>query len=136
MGTTAKRLVHSVAIGADGVALAEGEAPLELPEAWTPEHLLLVGLVRCTLKSLAFHVRGATLTTEASARSVITRREHDGLYAAVEIAVDVDVELDPEPDDVPGLLRRAELGCFVGNSLTVRAGYRWRVNGRDVAPAG
>ena len=34
---------------------ADGSSPLDLDEAWTPEHLVLAGLARCTLQSLRFH---------------------------------------------------------------------------------
>jgi hypothetical protein len=68
---------------------------------------------------------------------VVTRREEDGLYAIVEIAIDFDVDLDPEPDvdSLGRLLAGAERDCFVGNSLAVKPRYTWRVNGRPAVPA-
>ncbi len=57
--------------------------------SWTPEHLLLAGLARCTLTSLRYHcVRaGITLTASAAAHGTVTRRETDERFAFVEIAL-------------------------------------------------
>ena len=99
--------------------------------SWTPEHLLLAGLVRCTLTSLRHHcVRaGVVLTSRATARGTVTRREEDGRFAFVEVSVDGDVTFEPKPDDaaVAELLAKAERDCFIGASLTVEPTYRWRV---------
>ncbi len=136
MRTRAKVFRHSVALEADGTILAEGEAPLELPETWTSEHLLLAALARCTLTSLRYHARGHVVTGSALTSSTITRRE-DGLYGLVDVGVAIDLSLDPEPADEPlgELLERASRDCFIGNSLSVRPKYRWRVNGREVEGA-
>ena len=133
MRTRAKVFRHSVALEADGTILAEGEAPLELRETWTSEHLLLAALARCTLTSLRYHARGFVVTGSALTSSTITRRA-DGLYGLVDVCVAIDLSLDPEPADEPlgELLERASRDCFIGNSLSVRPTYRWRVNGRDV----
>ena len=105
-------------------------------EAWTPEHLLLVALARCTLTSLLFHSRRASLSPEAraDARGTVTVREADGRFAFVEIEVDAEVSVDPAPDDasVRALLEKAERDCFVGASLTVTPRYRWKVNGEEI----
>jgi organic hydroperoxide reductase OsmC/OhrA len=99
--------------------------------SWTPEHLLLAGLVRCSLTSLRHHcVRaGVVLTSRATARGTVTRREEDGRFAFVEIAVAGDVAFEPLPDDaaVAALLAKAERDCFIGASLTVEPAYTWRV---------
>lgn len=114
-----------------------GGEPIPRDPAWTPEHLVLAGLCRCTLTSLEFHARRSELsvTSSAEARGVVTRREEDGRFAFAEIAVSFDVTLDPAPAaaDVGELLARAERDCFVGASLTVKPDYRWTVNGEDVA---
>ena len=70
----------------------------------------------------------------ASAEGVVTRRDEDGRYAFVEIECGLDVELDPAPngDALKELLARAEWGCFIGASLTVKPRYQWRVNGEVV----
>ena len=99
--------------------------------SWTPEHLVLAGLARCSLTSLRHHcVRaGIVLTSRAAAHGTVTRRETDGMFAFVEIACEADVAFDPKPDDavVSELLSRAERDCFVGASLTAKPTYTWRV---------
>ena len=98
-------------------------------EAWTPEHLLLAGLARCTLTSLLYHApRGRSRHRGARARGTVTRRETDGRFAFVEIEVEADVSLEPAPDEdaVADLLAKAERDCFVGASLTVTPVYAWQ----------
>jgi organic hydroperoxide reductase OsmC/OhrA len=99
--------------------------------SWTPEHLVLAGLARCTLTSLRFHcVRaGITLTSSSRARGTVTRRESDGRFAFVEIVFEGDVSFEPRPDDetVADLLAKAERDCFVGASLTAPPTYAWSV---------
>ena len=129
----------SYAVGMDraGRLTADGQAPLELDDAWTPEHLVLAGLVRCTLTALRFHAErsGVDFLGTASASGRVTKREEDGRYAFVEIDASFDLELEPVPpgDELEALLAKAERDCFVGASLTAHPTYRWRVNGRDVA---
>ena len=105
-------------------------------EEWTPEHLLLAGLCRCTLTSFRYHARRAGLEplASAAAHGIVTRREDDGRFAFVEIAVAIDVLIDPPPgvDDVRELVARGERDCFVGASLTATPGYRWTVNGEEL----
>ena len=99
--------------------------------SWTPEHLVLAGLARCTLTSLRHHcVRaGVVLTSRATARGTVTRREDDGRFAFVEIEVKGEAAFDPTPEAavVAELLAKAERDCFIGASLTVEPTYRWRV---------
>jgi organic hydroperoxide reductase OsmC/OhrA len=99
--------------------------------SWTPEHLLLAGLVRCSLTSLRYHcVRaGTALTSRATAHGTVTRREEDGRFAFVLVSVECDVAFEPKPDaaTVADLLAKAERDCFIGASLTVRPAYTWRV---------
>jgi organic hydroperoxide reductase OsmC/OhrA len=99
--------------------------------SWTPEHLVLAGLARCTLTSLRYHcVRaGTTLTSSAAVRGTVTRRETDGRFAFVEIELTSDVSFDPKPDDetIADLLAKAERDCFVGASLTATPSYSWNV---------
>ena len=107
----------------DGTALGPGPA-------WTPEHLLLAGLVQCSLKSLRFHAHRADIevaAAEGSAKAHIAKRESDGRYAVVEAEVALEVELVPKPDDPSELLAKAERDCFVGASLTVQPRYRWTI---------
>jgi organic hydroperoxide reductase OsmC/OhrA len=113
-----------------------GGPALAADDAWSAEHLVLAGLVRCTLTSLDHHLRRAGLTAKAegSARGTVTKRESDGLYAFVDVDARYDVELEGAPDRaaVIDLLDRAERGCFVGNSLTARPTYHWTVNGEEI----
>jgi organic hydroperoxide reductase OsmC/OhrA len=100
-------------------------------EFWAPEHLLLAGLARCSLTSLRYHCRraGVAVSSKASARGTVTRRDGDGRFAFVEIAVRADVAFEPKPDDstVADLLTKGERDCFVGASLTAQPTYEWRV---------
>jgi len=98
---------------------------------WTPEHLVLAGLARCTLTSLRYHsVRaGITLISRARARATVTRRESDDRFAFVDVAFEGDVSFDPKPDEaaIAELLAKAERDCFVGASLTSPPTYTWNV---------
>jgi organic hydroperoxide reductase OsmC/OhrA len=102
-------------------------------DAWTPEHLLLAGLARCTLRALRYHADRAKidLACEADAHGKVTRRDTDGRFAFVEIDLEGRVTAEPVPDaaTVRDLIAKAERDCFVGASLTVTPRYRWVVNG-------
>lgn len=134
MRAKAKEFLYAIELDRAGRLTADGRAPLELDPAWTPEHLVLAGLVRCTLQSLRFHADRAAVDFLASATAAarVTRREDDERYAFVEIDVDVDLEIEPLPDELRELFEKAERDCFVGASLRPSPRYRWRVNGRDV----
>jgi organic hydroperoxide reductase OsmC/OhrA len=99
--------------------------------SWTPEHLVLAGLARCTLTSLRYHcVRaGITLTSRAATKATVTRRDSDGRFAFVDVTFEADVGFEPKPDEatVAELLAKAERDCFVGASLTSRPTYTWHV---------
>ncbi len=99
--------------------------------SWTPEHLVLAGLGRCTLTSLRYHcVRaGVTLTSSSTVRGTVTRRETDGRCAFVEIAFNGEVSFEPKPDAsaIADLLAKAERDCFVGASMTATPTYTWNV---------
>jgi organic hydroperoxide reductase OsmC/OhrA len=136
--TRPKVLEFDVSVDRAGDAhSALGGDPLTRRVEWWAEHLVLAGLVRCTLASLDHSARRAGLTSAGagSAHGVITRRDEDGLYAFVDIETTLDVELAPAP--AAGALRelvdRAEYGCFVSNSLTAKPRHRWIVNGQEVS---
>jgi organic hydroperoxide reductase OsmC/OhrA len=120
--------------------VASDRGGAELPgserESWTPEHLVLAGLCRCVLTSLAFHAlrAGIDVVPRAKAEGTVTRREEDGRFAFVEIVVELDVQLDPAPDRdaCAALAVKAERDCFVGASLTVPPLYHWIINGREI----
>ena len=133
----AKRLEYSASVEAGGRLRAGDESPLDPPEGWTAEHLVLAALGRCTLASLDHHAKRAGITARGSAHAsgVVTKREDDGRFAFVEIECRLEVELEPVPpgDEVSELLGRAERDCFIGASLTAAPRYEWRVNGSAVA---
>jgi uncharacterized OsmC-like protein len=135
MAGEAKEFRYAVGLERSGRITAEGRSPLELDPAWTPEHLVLAGLVRCTLQSLRFHAGplGIDFLASASASGRVTRRP-DGRYAFVEIEARLELELEPVPpgDELAALLARAERDCFVGASLEPSPRYRWLVNGSPV----
>jgi organic hydroperoxide reductase OsmC/OhrA len=138
MPVRARELRYAVDLSPTGELRDENGVALEVPAEWTPEHVLLAALVRCSLKSFRYHAERAGLTVSASSGSthaLVTKRESDGRYAVVEVAVEVSVEVEPEPPaaDLEGLLQQAERDCFVGASLTAKPDYRWTVNGRPVA---
>ncbi len=130
---------YQVDVDGDGDAHSDrGGAPIPADAAWTPEHLVLAGLARCTLTSLAYHAKrsGLTVTGTARAHGTVTRRERDGRFAfvAVEVAFDVALDPRPAPDALRELLAKAERDCFVGASLTAVPTYTWRVEGEEIRP--
>ena len=136
MAGKAKKFRYAIGLDRTGRVTADGQSPLELDAAWTPEHPVLAGLVRCTLQSLRFHAAPLEIdfVADGSAAAVITRREDDGRYGFVEIHVKLDLELDPVPpgEELAALLAKAERDCFVGASLKPSPSYSWRVNGKEV----
>jgi organic hydroperoxide reductase OsmC/OhrA len=103
---------------------------------WTPEHLVLAGLARCSLTSLSFHAKrlGIELRSHADARGSVTRRESDGRFAFAEIVVEAYVDLlgAVTPEGLSKLLADAERDCFVGASLSAKPTYRWIVDGEEI----
>jgi uncharacterized OsmC-like protein len=135
--TRAKVFDYAAAVDRAGRVSAEGAAVTQLERAWTPEHLLLAALCRCTLASLAYHARraGLDIVGSASAHGRVTRREDDGRYAFVEVECAVDVDVDPEPpgEELEALLAKGARDCFISASLVAPTSYRWRVNGHEAA---
>ena len=127
----ARTFEYSASLDGDGTLLADG-SPLRPDEAWTPEHFVLAGLMRCTLQSLRHHAEQAAVAVSgsAAAEAVVTKRD-DGRYGFVEIECGLDIALDPpvEGTALSKLLALAERDCFVGASLTPSPRYEWRVNG-------
>jgi organic hydroperoxide reductase OsmC/OhrA len=133
----ARELRYAVDLTADGELRDENGVVLDVPTEWSPEHLLLAALVRCSLKSLGFHAgrKGVDVRSESgSGQTLVTQREADDRYALVETKAELTVKLvpEPEPDTLAELLALAERDCFVGSSLTARPSYRWIVNGRSI----
>jgi organic hydroperoxide reductase OsmC/OhrA len=137
MPVRAKELRYAVDLTADGELRDENGVVLDVPAEWSPEHLLLAALVRCSLKSLGFHARRKGIEVRSAAgssRTLVTQRETDDGYALVDTEVELAVELVPEPerDTLSELLSLAERDCFIGSSLTAQPSYRWVVNGRTI----
>ena len=55
MAGKAKEFRYAIGLDRTGRVTADGHAPLDLDAAWTPEHLVLAGLVRCTLQRSEEH---------------------------------------------------------------------------------
>ena len=135
MSTRAKSFSYAISVDHDWAATSErGGSPIQAEDAWTPEHLVLAGLARCTLTSLRYHARrdGIEVTGGADAKGEVTQRDTDGRYAFVRIKVELDVTLHPKPLSVRELVAKAERDCFVGASLTAKPRYRWTVNGEEL----
>ena len=135
MAIRARTFTYAVSLDRDGSANSDrGGVPLEPDESWTPEHLMLLGLARCSLTSLAYHAKLAGIEVEASADAsgVVTRREEDGRYAFVQVEVRAELTLTPAPARVRELLALGERDCFVGASLRIAPTYSWTVNGEEV----
>ena len=136
MSIRARSFSFAVSVSRDGAATSErGGSPIPAEDAWTPEHLLLAALARCTLTSLRFHAHrdGIEVAGGADAAGEVAVRDTDGRYAFIRIKVEVDVTLEPKPPSVRELLAKAERDCFVGASLTAKPRYRWTVNGEAIA---
>jgi organic hydroperoxide reductase OsmC/OhrA len=137
MSSRAKSFAYDVTLDDAWTARSAqgGAAILADEEAWTPEHLVLAGLCRCTLTSFRHHARRAGLepTTSASAHGVVTRRESDGRFAFVEIRLELDARfpVPPSPEVTRELIAKGERDCFVGASLKEAPHYHWTVNGED-----
>jgi organic hydroperoxide reductase OsmC/OhrA len=128
----AKEFRYAVDLGEGDVVRTEDGTPLGSGPEWTPEHLLLAALLRCSLTSLRYHARRAGIEVAratGSARALFTQRESDSRFAIAEVEVVLDVELEPQPGEAEQaeLLEKAERDCFVGASLTVKPSYTWSV---------
>ena len=135
MPIRARSFSFAVSVDRDGAATSEkGGSPIPAEEAWSPEHLLLAGLTRCSLTSLRFHARrdGIDVSGGGGASGEVAIRPTDGRFAFVRIEVELDVTLDPKPTSVRELVAKAERDCFVGASLTAKPDYRWIINGEEL----
>ena len=128
---------YRVTMDSDWTAHSQlGGSAIPREAAWSPEHLLLAALTRCTLTSLEYHARRQTVTFTATrrrarnrhaargGRAVRARRHHDHIRCLVRAA--------PEPETLGDLLAKAERDCFVGASLTVKPTYVWNVNHEEL----
>ena len=130
MQAQAKVLEYAVEVDRGNRMTIPGGAQIEHAEGWSPDHLLLAALVRCSIDSFTYHARraGHGVSASGSAHGKITRRDTDGRYAFVTIEVAIDAQLEPRADDTDALIAKAERDCFVGASLTIKPEYTWRVS--------
>jgi organic hydroperoxide reductase OsmC/OhrA len=126
----AKVLEYAVEVDRGGRMTIPGGAQITPGEGWSPDHMLLAALVRCSIDSLAYHARraGHNVTASGEAFGKVTKREGDGRYALVEIDVSVHAQLSPRATDTAQLTEKAERDCFVGASLTIEPSYTWHVS--------
>ncbi|HEY5059196.1 MAG TPA: OsmC family protein [Gaiellaceae bacterium] len=132
MVTKPKEFRYAIELRESGTLHNENETPLDPPEGWSPEHLLLAALVRCSLDSLRYHAKRAAIAVSGASGSAAARatlRESDGRYAIVEaeLALHVRLEPPPDPDRLAELLAKAERDCWVGASLVAKPSYVWDV---------
>src|SRR6476469_6476258 len=130
MQAQAKVLEYAVEVDRGNRMTIPGGAQIEHAEGWSPDHLLLAALVRCSIDSFTYHARraGHDVSASGSAHGKITRRDTDGRYAFVTIEVAIDAQREPRADDTDALVVKAERDCFVGASLTIKPEYTWRVS--------
>jgi organic hydroperoxide reductase OsmC/OhrA len=130
MATQAKVLEYAVEIDRGSRMTIPGGAQIEHAEGWSPDHLLLAALVRCSIDSFTYHARraGHDVSASGSAHGKITKRDTDGRYAFVTIEVAIDAQLEPRAESTEALIAKAERDCFVGASLTIKPEYTWRVS--------
>jgi uncharacterized OsmC-like protein len=120
---------YAASLDTRGTVTAKDESATP-PGSWKPEHLVLAGLIGCSLTSLRHHAKRAGIdevVASGEASGTVARRESDGRYAFVDIECRLEARLTPPPDDLAALLTLAERDCFVGASLTVRPRYVWNV---------
>jgi organic hydroperoxide reductase OsmC/OhrA len=125
----AKVLEYAVTVDRGGRMTIPGGAQIAPAEGWSPDHLLLAALVRCSIDSLTYHARraGHSVVAAGEGSGRVTKRETDGRYAFVELAVRIDAELEPRLAEPRDLLLKAERDCFVGASLTIVPSYEWNL---------
>jgi organic hydroperoxide reductase OsmC/OhrA len=130
MSAQAKVLEYAVEVDRGSRMTIPGGAQIDHAEGWSPDHLLLAALVRCSIDSFTYHARraGHDVSASGSAHGKITKRDGDGRYAFVTIDVAIDAQLEPRAGDTKDLIAKAERDCFVGASLTIKPEYTWRVS--------
>jgi organic hydroperoxide reductase OsmC/OhrA len=126
----AKEFRYAIDLSETGGLRTEDGTPLGDTPEWTPEHLVLGGLIRCSLESLRYHAKRAGIEvarSSGSAGAMVTKLEGEERYRIVECEVALAVQLRPQPgeDELADLLAKAERDCFIGASLTVKPAYRW-----------
>ncbi len=130
MAVKAKTFEYAVEVDRGGRMTIPGGAQIAPAEGWTPDHLLLAALVRCSIESFTFHARrlGHEVAAAGEAQGTVTKRETDGRYAFIGIDVRIDAQLTPRADDLTDLLAKAERDCFIGATLNLKPEYEWHVS--------
>src|SRR3954467_12632687 len=110
MAARAKVFEYAVEVDRSSRMTIPGGAQIEHAEGWSPDHLLLAALVRCSIDSFTYHARraGHDVSASGSAHGKITKRDSDGRYAFVTIEVAIDVQLEPRAGDTGELIAKAE----------------------------
>ena len=87
---------YDVSYDGEGRATAQ-DSTIDIPQEWAPEHLVLAGLVDCSVTSLRHHAKREGIEVQASgyARGTVTRHPEHGRFAFVEIEVRLNVTLTP-----------------------------------------
>ena len=132
MGVAVRAKVFEYAVDVDrgGRMTIPGGAQILPAEGWTPDHLLLAALVRCSIESFMYHARrgGHEVSASGEAHGTITKRDGEERYAFTEIGVRIEAQLTPRAADSGELIAKAERDCFVGASLRVKPEYEWHVS--------
>lgn len=120
---------YDVEVDRAGRMTIPGGAQIAAPEGWSPDHLLVAALVRCSIESLSYHARrgGHTVAASGSGHATVAVREEDRRFALREVDVHIDAELTPRMEQTDELVAKAQRDCFVGASLTVTPRYTWRI---------
>src|SRR5947209_4984372 len=119
--TKPKVFEYDVEVDRAGRMTIPGGAQIAPAEGWSPDHLLVAALVRCSIEALSYHARraGHTVTAGGSGHATVAVRPEDHRFALQEVDVHIDASITPRPDAPEKLTARAERDCFVGASLTV-----------------
>ena len=127
--------LHRPGLGGDE-RRRRGALPSE-EAAWTPEHLVLAALGRCTLTSFlttpAARVTSRSATRRRTASSPGVRRTDASRSSRCGSTSTSRSTAPPSPDEIRELIAKGERDCFVGASLTVKPDYHWTVNGEDLS---
>jgi organic hydroperoxide reductase OsmC/OhrA len=138
MAVKAKELRFAVELTATEELREENGIALKTAAEWSPEHLVLAALIRCSLQSLRYHAKRDGFVVGAAsgtARTLVTKRPGDVRYSMVETHLELSVAIDLDPGraaELSDLLEFAERDCFIGASLVHEPHTQWIVNGVPV----
>ena len=132
MALKAKEFRYAIDLHEGGALRTEDGTPLAVDPAWSPEHLLLAALVRCTLKSLGYHARRGHIEVSdahGSARALFAKREADERYAVVECEVELDgaAHAEARRRRARGAARESGARLLHRRVADGQADYRWTV---------